>query len=513
MAITVVPGSVTKAAQGTSSATITLPRPEGVAAGDTLLALVRFQIAASADLTSPGWSRVSHPFTSGDASRTYGIFTHVVAESEPESYVFSGPAGGRVVVVAVALRSSTGAAIHAAEYSTPYGGVTYSGGRSTAAFSTTHPDGLVAFAGVAEFTANNSHVPVDMPGTILNEWMPSSTNLSASRTLGLLSLLPAGGADVPAMHYTATGPSLTAVGAQAVVLYEDSPAPPQDLEVEVYTSGGMVSMKATGWDGEVERRLTGIEGLSTHHYGLSQMAADLASGEHVFWSHRGGSANWSEMTMRAYTNSIWHGCKVLEVSMWRSANGVWIASHDSNLDRVTGTTLGEIASTNSATLLGVPVIAPQGGGVTCRFEDIAQAYGDFVLVVDNKQGVAFQDWLDHLKVLRPDDWADKFLVKIDGSAGLTRYQQAKAAGFKVAAYFYGDTPDQTIIDRMPYVDYPGLNSTADQARWDMLLAFGKPAWSHVLQTVNGYNDSVAKGATIFQCANVKTLVPRVNYVP
>ena len=51
-------------------------------------------------------------------------------------------------------------------------------------------------------------------------------------------------------------------------------------------------------------------------------------------AHRGGSASWPEMSMRAYTNSVAHGAGALEVSTHRTSDGVWVLAHDQNLKRV-----------------------------------------------------------------------------------------------------------------------------------------------------------------------------------
>src|SRR5690606_25177983 len=111
---------------------------------------------------------------------------------------------------------------------------------------------------------------------------------------------------------------------------------------------------------------------------------DIANGRMVYWAHRGGSANFSEMTMRAYTNAIWHGAKVLEYSARRTADGVWIGMHDSTLDRTTALS-GNVSSFNWEDLEGVAVDTPVAdGGTISRIEDLISAYPNFILMFDDK---------------------------------------------------------------------------------------------------------------------------------
>src|SRR4051812_22954579 len=54
-------------------------------------------------------------------------------------------------------------------------------------------------------------------------------------------------------------------------------------------------------------------------------------------AHRGGSDDWPEMSLYAYQQSIAHGYQALEMSVARSADGVWFGLHDATLDRTSGT--------------------------------------------------------------------------------------------------------------------------------------------------------------------------------
>jgi glycerophosphoryl diester phosphodiesterase len=53
-------------------------------------------------------------------------------------------------------------------------------------------------------------------------------------------------------------------------------------------------------------------------------------------AHRGGSASWPEHTQTAYTQSVWAGAHVLEISCGRTSDGVWFGCHDRSLERLGG---------------------------------------------------------------------------------------------------------------------------------------------------------------------------------
>lgn len=241
---------------------------------------------------------------------------------------------------------------------------------------------------------------------------------------------------------------------------------------------------------------------------IAEMDAFIAAGYPVYWAHRGGSANWSEMTMYAYDNAAAWGVRALEASCQRSSDGVWIMSHDTTTDRVTGVS-HTIATTAAASMLGLPVIVPSGGGVLGRIDDLLAAYPDHVLILDNKTGANRTEFFALIKAA-VSDWADRVIIKIDGASALAVFTDAKTAGFKTAAYFYDTTPSGTISDRMPYVDYPGLNYDAAQSYWDALLAYGKPVWGHVLTNSSMAATATSKGAKILQCADVLGIVPQLN---
>ncbi|MCW2747535.1 MAG: hypothetical protein JWP10_677 [Nocardioidaceae bacterium] len=236
-------------------------------------------------------------------------------------------------------------------------------------------------------------------------------------------------------------------------------------------------------------------------YTVAHMDADLKTPGKVVWAHRGGSAEFSEMTMHAYESAVGLGCKVLEVSVWRSSDGVYIMSHDQTLTRVTGQTY-DIPSTDSATLLGMPVTAPVAdGGVIGRLEDLLAAHGkDRVLVIDDKQG-ANKDDLTALVESHYDsakEAAEHVVWKVYGVS--PRAVEWETAGYHTWSYLYNDEVNAVTPQQASERSYFGLNWDAPQANYDTLLAFGKPIIAHVIQSKEQADVALSRGAVGLQSA-------------
>lgn len=237
------------------------------------------------------------------------------------------------------------------------------------------------------------------------------------------------------------------------------------------------------------------------------------------WAHRNLGGTYPEMTEYGARMAANHGHGVIEVSCLRTSDGVWVGTHDATPDRVALETTYDgqfIESLTASQVLSLhAVVGPTGAPQPfARAIDIFQTLPeDFVFLVDPKSSAA-NHMADFLNMLDTYLGPERAIVKIDGAATLPRFQAAKAAGYLVAAYFYSNTPEQTIADRMPYVDIPGMNWDAGQGSWDLLLGYDKPVWGHVCQTQEQYNTCISKGATFVQCTTTAiTPVGVESWVP
>jgi hypothetical protein len=515
--ITVV-NTTTGGTTGTGTSTnLVLNVPAGLQNGDWLIVAARSQISTGAsDFSCSGWSRVGPAWPGSSASaRVVGFFAHRVddAGGEPASYTFerSGAAtrniGTMIAVRGLPPTDYLDAAV------TDYYGTTVVGGKQTESLTVTAENALQLFLGSAEFTATNSQIPSGTPGGFTEIALATTdTDTGISRTAVWFGQKDTtlGGTGTSSITW---GSPIDPV-AQSIVI-RPATSVPDSYELTVYD--GSTEVPATVWvyDGVDELPVQDVLGLPWHSFTVSEMEDDVANARDTYWAHRGGSLDWSEMSMRAYTNAVFHGAKTLEISVHRSSDGVWIMSHDADLTRVTATT-HTIISTPSSTMLGLPIDTPTTGGVIGRIEDVLDAYKDMLLIVDNKPGSWQTEFFDLLKAHVPN-WAEHIIIKIDGGASISRFQNAQAAGFKTAAYWYhtsnwgvGGVPD-----KIAYVDYPGLNYDADVSYWNDLLALSgsKPIWGHVLPNQTAKNTAKTKGAKIFQCSGVTTIIPKINDLP
>lgn len=164
--------------------------------------------------------------------------------------------------------------------------------------------------------------------------------------------------------------------------------------------------------------------------------ADLVAGTPFYVAHRGGGANWPEMTAHAYEQaSRLPGLQALEISVCLSSDGVLVCSHDPTTTRVTGVDL-TIADTPWSTLSALTVSAAgttdpgQPRRPLTRFDDVVDAYADrFVLFVEPKVKAAEEPLMARLAGLgQPERVVWKQYVNA------TRFSQAKEHGFSTWGY-------------------------------------------------------------------------------
>jgi hypothetical protein len=492
-------------ASGTS---INVNKPTGLADGMTLRAYFYSQASAGSAATAPsGWTLEVAP-----TSRRGGIYRKHIPSASAEtatSYTWStGGSGRNMVIIWLSEGESTASPVDVAGAF-----VTEATSVNAASVTASESDSFLA----TFMYWNNSSTTVttaNFPGSmtkLLDVNSPTTGNTSGV-AIATEQLSASGATGTRAVSGTPTPVNMSAVS----IAYRAAVTSPTRTATGGVTLGGT----ADGVEGGAVRTATGgvtisgeatgfeVEPYPPQPFSIPQMDAWIAKGYPVHWAHRGGSANWSEMTMYAYDNAVDAGARCLEVSVHRSSDGVWIMSHDSTLTRVTAETY-TISSTSSSTLLGIPVDTPGSGGVIGRLEDLLTAYPDRVLLVDNKPGSFFDDFLDLLETV-PDCY-NQIIVKLDGQFGsLANFQAAQARGFKTCGYWYPNNYAANLPAKAPYCDYIGMQYDASESEWDDIFAYGKPVWGHVIQNSTQYNLCVAAGCDIFQLADVEGLMPPWN---
>lgn len=243
--------------------------------------------------------------------------------------------------------------------------------------------------------------------------------------------------------------------------------------------------------------------------------AQMVDSSPFYVAHRGGSGDWDEMTLRAYTNSVAWGAGALEVSLARTSDGVYFGLHDEFLDR---TSLGTNTSTlnpKNMTWAQVQNYDVFGREPYMRLEEVAEAYGgSHALFLDPKFIVrntaeSRNHFFDTVKGLIPD-WQSRVVVKLFWNFNADWGAAAKAAGFKTWGYLWDNDGYSQIINtpsNHANFDYLGFNYDASAANWSALASLGKPIIGHVCPDDGAAATALGKGAAGVMAAGVRSIIP------
>lgn len=219
-------------------------------------------------------------------------------------------------------------------------------------------------------------------------------------------------------------------------------------------------------------------------------------------AHRGGSASWPEMSMRAYTSSVAHGAGALEVSVGRTSDGVWVLAHDQNLQRVDPSA----PATPIAQMTWSEVQRYRTAGERIlRIEEYLEAYGrSHVTVLDPKYSA--QQWTD-LAAKLPADAKSRVIWKSAGDATWLAAQW-KAAGWRCWGYAYAQhASDGSLSKWAPSWDYLGFPWDAPAMAWKVATSFGKPVWAHICPTKAAYDQGLQNGAAGCMVSGIMQVLP------
>lgn len=343
-------------------------------------------------------------------------------------------------------------------------------------------------------------------GAVADTPAPDTTNIEQINTAWKVQTT-AGATGVPTTTYQNS--QANNGGGILIGITPAPPGPGSPSGATVYIDEVEVDTDLSIWDGSEEVPAQYFC-LPTQTYSIADMDDDLANDRMVYWAHRGGSLDWSEMTLRAYTNAIWWGVKVLEVSVWLTDDDVFVANHDEDLDRTTALN-GNVSAYDWSELEGEPVTVPVAGGVLMRLEELLDTYGQtHVLVIEDKTYANMTAMLDLIEAHIPDA-TDRVIIKSTGAGSTTFPIAAHARGFKTWGYFY-DGEASTQSAKMTNYDYLGLNYNASSGNWTTMLTYGKPVFAHVVPTAVDAAAAIAKGAVGLQCSKVTEIVPPVNNI-
>jgi len=460
------------ASSGTTAVfTKTSPFAAAMAAGDVLVAGQRAQGTVATAITLPsGW--VLGSAANGAADRAQGIAYHVVTDpaAEPATWTFGGWSAGREAGQMIILRGVDLANIIGGR--PPY---------STADLAA-YAVGAAPFTAIAmwgdERTTGRSHHPSTTPagytafGNLQSTGDESTTGSRTAMWWGYHSVEDGGSPAVAA----------------AALVWPDGVSANRSVGVAFQGVGTPVD-PPKGFDS------------------VGQMLATPGN----TWAHRGGSADWPEMSEYAYQQAAIRGYPVLEFQAQRSSDGWWFGLHDNNFDRtsqVSGSpapstlTKAQILATYQNTLNSNGTPRPYWGLI----DFLDKWTPTHVVVIDPKNQLGHT--AEFIALLKAHGGNRKIVVKYSGvgagSAALA--DAAKADGFQTWGYFYEpDIADGDVALWQSHWSMLGMEWGASQASWDVMKSYNKPLVAHIAATQVGYDTGIARGAQMVQCSGVAAI--------
>lgn len=495
-----------------SNGSISVARPADLQDGDILILAVRGQEGMNPiDWTVPtGFTRFTAPFDPAQIAsrRVGGIWWKVVESvaSEPASYVCTGPAG-RSLGVAVRYVSTLPGDLEAAGAAV-YGGTSVTSGVVTqAAWTLAHAPAVTLLLAAAECTAGISHVPTTLPAgfTAVANFQ---TTLDSSTT-GTRSALWFGYREEPDTF--ADGFSVGWSGAAGAAAYSgalsggEDAAPVLGLPVKL---GNGADARLSYLDGAGTRKTP--KSVNLWLPGIADVDTLLAT-PGATWAHRGGSANWPEMSEYAYDHSVYRGYGVLEFSAGRTSDGWWFGLHDDSTDRTSGGTFGLASAQTKAQVQAQQIVIGASGAPQPYFgmTEFLQKYGQtHILVMDLKY--AWQHRTEFFDILQQYVSNDRLIFKTfgPGQGAADAADDARARGILSWGFFYQEDYDDGDLNTwQSHYDMLGMNIGAPTA-WTggganpSVLSYGKPVVGHIANTQVDYDAAITKGAQMVQCSNV-----------
>lgn len=464
-------------ASNTSGNTITLARPQGVQNGDLLVAALRTNGSTSAtDFSMPGWQRRGFVFIPNDpAGRVLGIFTRAIVDiaSEPTAYVATKDAADTRRVGALAT-------FRGVDLTNPIAGqaagwTTNGATVNTHAFSVdTTDEVLLVYAWGAEVVSPNASAPAAPPaGSTSIALVPSEAGTTATRSVLWVGSEPS---------------ATTAPGAKSLTWTSASGA-----------SAAAIALRAAPAPTEPARGFRSV--------------LELLGKPGATWAHRGGSANWPEMSEYAYDQAVARGYGALEFSAQRTSDGVWVGMHDPSPNRTSQTTgLPNVSAMTWAQLQGYQNSLNSAGTPRpyYRLVDFLDKFtGSHVAIADPKNAIGAHD-AEFLDLLDAHGGPRKIVVKFSGvgSGAAALADAAAARGYQTWGYFYDrDLANGDLAAWQSHWSILGMEIGASAEAWAAVKSYGKPITAHIAGSQADYATAISRGARMVQTAAVAAVAP------
>lgn len=524
-------GTATTYVTATDVTSFTISTPSGLQDGDALiLALSAQSPNVITDFACSGWQRISQPFVPNEPGTRiiafYAMPVAVAANVSQPDFTFSSTdydTGGRIAAEMFIVRG--------AELSNLTDGYSPYSSIGTQTITVTQPNtgvakDLVLTAYNAQFVYGIDYtVGVEPVGFTRQSFLVSSIANESKTTLAVYRCNVAAAGPVPAATLTWNGSPTQSAGVSVAIRPLGAFPPNRGLDIHYTSSIGTLAKGKISYTSATDTLSTPAE-LRIVPAGYSSVANMLAQSP-FYVAHRGGSKNWPEMSLHAYTQSVFWGVGALELSLARTSDGVWFGLHDASLDRTTlnsGGGSGTLLVASTMTWAQVQAYAIQYPSVTnssslpkpyMRWEEIIAAYyPSHVIFVDPKYANSYTNELLDMMDALPGTPTDHFVAKSygqNGNVGNTTGwpHDAAAHGYKSWGYFYeADFGNGNLATYQARYDILGMDYTASGAAWSAALSYGQPVIGHIVPSSSAATTALGFGASGLMVSSVQLVVPR-----
>jgi hypothetical protein len=511
-------GVATTFATPSAVTTFAVSKPSGIIDGDLLVLAVSAQTqTATADFSSSGWTRISKPFAGSSSTyRLMAFYARPVASasalSSTTSFTFTSTdsgSGGRVAAEMFIVRGADLTNITTA--TSPYGVA------GTLRTVTVQPDAplttnnLLLTAYGAQFTSAIDYTIQTGPsGMTQHVFLPSSVTAVNKTILAVYRQdTEAGSPGNKSLTWNGVQSQTSGV---AVAIRSNGMATPNPGQALHYTSAPSTLAAGHLFYTSAPSTMSTPKEIRAMPTGYASVTAMLASTP-FYIAHRGGSVDWPEMSLFAYTQSAFWGVGALEISMQRTSDGVWFGLHDETLDRTSGTTNFYAAQHTWAEVQAYQISAANTTDTTqparpyMRWEELMSAYyGTHVIMVDPKNAVGFMTELLDMMDAQPGSPTTQFVAKYYGVVSAWP-AAARARGYKAWGYFY-QSDSANFNAYQGNWDILGMDFNADQATWTTILSYGKPVIAHTVPDGAAATTALNFGAAGMMVSGVQETIPR-----
>lgn len=519
-------GTPTSAFSATATASLTISKPSGVQDNDLLVAVLRGQSnSATTDWALAGWTRRTAAFVASDGSRVHGIFTKaipVAASESATSYTFVHGTGNSNRTVGAMFIVRHADLTEFAGSSATYAPTTLTNGATLDAITLHETTALFIAAFAAETVSPAVNGPVTSPSGLTNV-VNLSTDTVTTTTRTQLSIWQQDvDASTASEGQTWTSGTVTGPSADGLVIRGLGVQSEPHSGTAAFAGGGVLAGSGTAGSGySGSAALSGGGTLTAAGTpAVAPTVALSASGTLVIhgqtpverWlagaryaAHRGGSADWAEETLYSYGQATnWNADAAMEISLWQSSDGIWVASHDQTTGRVFSGTSLDIPTNTWATLSSKVTIS--GGKPIAKVTDILDAYAtdNRVFLVDNKGN---QNSSAFYTMLATYGGSARFIIKAYGIS-TTIPNTAATNGYQSWGYFYpADTSN--LPTYAPLWSLLGEDVlTATSTDWTAIKSYGKLVLGHIIATAAQKATAITLGADGFMVSGVTEVIPQ-----